>query len=137
MRPAGNTIRYTTLRGMHISSNSAVVVFSTTTGGNGNDNNTLDHSDIGDGASTPVNGVSSLGSTGTTAQFNSGNTVSNCNFFNFYSSTTNINAAGVRLDAGNTDWTITCNSFYQTASRAGGECADHLTSTTPSATTSP
>ena len=114
---SGNTLRYTTLQSVNAATFSGTVVFSSTTGPNGNDNNTIDHCDIRDGASTPSTCLFSVGSTGTTAQNNSGNTVSNCNIFNFYS----INgaaSAGVRLDGGNTDWTITGNSFYQTASRA-------------------
>ncbi|MBX7211894.1 MAG: choice-of-anchor D domain-containing protein [Verrucomicrobiaceae bacterium] len=111
----GNAIQYTAFQGVNTSSTSGVVVFSTTTGPSGNDNNTIDHCDIGDGASTPANCLYALGVTTTTAQNNSGNTVSNCNVFNFYSTTTN--QSGVRLDGGNTDWTITGNSFYQTTSR--------------------
>ena len=112
---SGNTCRYTVLRGVNTSASSGTVVFSATTGANGNDNNTLDHCDLGDGASTPANGLYALGSTATAAQNNSGNTVANCNVFNFYAS---VDAAGVRLDGGNTDWSITGNSFYQSASRA-------------------
>jgi hypothetical protein len=112
---SSNTLRYTTLRGVNTSGLSGTVVFSTTTGADGNDNNTIDHCDLGDGASTPAVGIYALGSTGTTAQNNSGNTVSNCNIFNFYGAT---EAVGVRLDGGTTDWTITGNSFYQTADRA-------------------
>ena len=111
----GNTCRYTVLRGVNTSASSGTVVFSATTGANGNDNNTLDHCDLDDGASTPANGLYALGSTATAAQNNSGNTVANCNVFNFYAS---VDAAGVRLDGGNTDWSITGNSFYQSASRA-------------------
>ena len=114
---SGNTLRYTTLRGVNTSATSGTVVFSTTTGANGNDNNVMDHCDIRDGASTPANGLYASGSTSTTAQNNSGNTVSNCNIFNFYAATA-VDCAGVRLDGGNTGWTITGNSFYQTASRA-------------------
>ena len=74
------------------------------------------HCDIRDGATTPANGIYSRGSTGTTAQYNSGNTVSNCNVFNFYShGDFGGRSAGW---TGNTDWTISGNSFYQTASRA-------------------
>jgi hypothetical protein len=115
---SGNAVRYTTLSGAAAPSR-GVVQFSATAGANGNDNNTIDHCDVRDGGSTPVNGIYAAGSTGTTAQNNSGNTVSNCNVFNFYSGLTSVDSAGVRLDAGNTDWTITGNSFYQTASRAG------------------
>ncbi len=112
---SGITLRYTTLRGVNTSASSGTVVFSTTTGVNGNDNNTIDHCDIRDGPSTPVNGLYSLGTT-TTAANNSGNTISNCNIFNFYGSTA-TDSAGVRLEGGNTDWTIAGNSFYQTVSR--------------------
>ena len=114
---SSNTIRFTTLRGVNTSFGSGVVRFSATTGANGNDNNTIDHCDIGDGASTPTNGIYSSGSNSTTAQNNSGNTISNCNIFNFYAATA-IDSAGVRLGGGNTGWSLTGNSFYQTASRA-------------------
>ena len=113
---SGNTLRYTTLRGVIGNSTTGIVVFVGTTGANGNDNNTIDHCDIREGGGASSTGIYSLGSTGTSAQANSGNTVSNCNVFNFYS--TGADAAGVRLDVGNTDWSITGNSFYQTASRA-------------------
>jgi hypothetical protein len=113
---SGNTLRHLTLQGVNTSANSGTVVFSTTTGANGNDNNTIDTCDIRDGASTPRNGIYSLGTTTDAAQNNSGNTVSNCNVFNFYAATSG-DSAGVRLDQGNTAWTIDGNSFYQTASR--------------------
>ena len=109
-----NTVRYTTLRGVNTSATSGTVVFSTTTGANGNDNNTIDHCDIRDGATTPTNGIYSSGTSAPAD--NSGNTASNCNIFNFYAATA-IDTAGVRLDGGNTDWIITGNSFYQTVSR--------------------
>jgi hypothetical protein len=110
-------IKFVTLQSVNSSATSGTVVFSTTTGTNGNDNNTLDTCDIRDGLTTPANGVYSSGSTGTSDQSNSGNTVSGCNIYNFYSST-GLRTSGVRLDAGTSDWTITGNSFYQTASRA-------------------
>ncbi len=114
---SGNTFKFVTFKGVNTSDTSGTVLFSTTTGASGNDNNTIDTCDIRDGASTPANGLYSLGTTTTTAQNNSGNTVSNCNVFNFYSPTAGMDAAGVRLDSGNTDWSITSNSFYQTATR--------------------
>ncbi len=110
-----NVIKYCTIQGVNTSTTSGVIVFSTTTGTNGNDNNTIDNCDIKDGATTPTNGIYSLGTTTTAAQNNSGNTISNCNIFNnFVSSGT---SAGISIQGGNTDWTITGNSFYQTASR--------------------
>ena len=110
-----NALRFLTLRGVNTSASSGTVVFSTTTGANGNDNNTVDTCDIRDGATTPANALYSLGTT-TAGKENSGNTVSNCNIYNFHA-TTAVDAAGVRLDGGNTDWTISGNSLYQTASR--------------------
>ena len=87
-------------------------------GAGGNDNNTIDNCDIRDGATTPSNGIYSAGTTATAAQNNSGNTVSNCNIFNFYRNSGTTDSTGVLLAGGNTDWTITGNSFYQTVSRA-------------------
>lgn len=110
-----NTLRHLTLQGVNTSATSGTVVFSTTTGPNGNDNNTIDTCDIRDGATLPANALYSLGSTGTTAQSNSANIVSNSNIFNFHSEVSD--AAGVRLDGGNTGWSITGNSYYQTATR--------------------
>jgi hypothetical protein len=114
---SSNTIQYVMANGVSTSPTGGVILFSTTTGTTGNDNNTIDNTDIRDGASTPANGIYSAGTT-TTSLNNSGNVVSNSNIFNFYTTVQN-NASGVQLGAGNTDWTITGNSFYQTVSRAG------------------
>lgn len=115
---SSNTLRHLTLQGVNTSPTSGTVVFSTTTGANGNDNNTLETCDIRDGASTPANGIYAEGTGTTTAQNNSGNTISNCNLFNFYRSTA-VDAAGLKITSGNTNWTLSGNSFYQTVSRAG------------------
>jgi hypothetical protein len=114
---SNNTLRYVTVRGRNTSATSGTVVFSTTTGVNGNDNNTIDHCDVGDGASLPVNGIQSLGTVTTLAQANSGNTISNSNIFNFQAAP-GIDSAGLFLGSGNTDWSITGNSFYQTTTRS-------------------
>ena len=113
-----NTLQYVTLTGVNSGTSSGVILFSTTTGANGNDNNTIDNCDIRDGATTPTIGVYSLGTNTSVSTRNSGNTISNCNIFNFYNSTnTTTGGYGVNLSTGSTDWTITGNSFYQTASR--------------------
>jgi hypothetical protein len=105
-----NTLRYTTLHGANNNSFNGVVYFSTTTSAYGNDTNTLDHCDIGNGASNPANCIYSTGYGA--PKNNRGNTVSNCNIFNFFS--TGGDQYGIRLDGGNSDWTITGNNFYQT-----------------------
>jgi hypothetical protein len=112
---SNNNFKYTVLKGVTNDTLRGLVLFSTTTGPNGNDNNTIDNCDIRDSVSTPAIAVYSSGSSTTPAQNNSGNTISNCSIFNFYIAA-NF-AAGVRLVGGNTDWTITGNSFYQTATR--------------------
>ncbi len=115
---SSNTLRHLTFKGVNTSANSGTVVFSTTTGTNGNDNNTLDTCDIRDGATTPTNGIYAVGTGTTTASNNSGNLITNCNIFNFYRSTA-VTTSGLSLYGGNTDWTISGNSFYQTVSRTG------------------
>src|SRR6185312_6065485 len=84
-------------------------------GAKGNDNNTIDHCDIRDGASAPALCIYSVG--GAAPKENSGNTIANCNIFNFYATSGDI--YGIRLEGGNTDWTITGNSFYQSATHNG------------------
>ena len=126
---SNNTVKYCTLKSTYSTSSSGVVMFSTTTGTNGNDNNTIDYCDIDGGASSsasPTSGVArsgiySVGSTSTVGIQNSGNTISNNNIYNNFvtGGASNINNFGVCLSSGNTDWTISGNSFYQTSTRTG------------------
>jgi len=66
-RGRSNTVEYLTPE-LNTGGNSGTVVFGTTTRPNGNDNNSIDHCDIRDGASQPGFGISSTGSSGATAQ---------------------------------------------------------------------
>lgn len=118
-----NRIQYLTMTGVNTSTTNGVVLFSTTSATIGNDNNTIDNCDIRDGATTPVNGIYASGSTTTTVTVNSGNTISNNNIFNFFSAGSATN--GILLSTGNTDWTISGNSFYQTATRTYTTGATH------------
>ncbi|MFM8372281.1 MAG: hypothetical protein ACKOCO_07830, partial [Bacteroidota bacterium] len=111
-----NTVRYSTVSGVNTSTANGVVAFSTTTTGAGNSNNLFEFSTFTAGATTPVNLVYSSGTTtgGFPAQ-NNNITFSNNNFRDWFSATlTNyaINVAGA-----SSDWTISNNSFYQTATR--------------------
>lgn len=121
---SNNIIRYTILQGSFPSASSGVVVFGTTTGANGNDNNTITNCDIdGSAAATPSptlaanNGIYSLGTVTSVAQHNSGNTISNCNIYNNFVTGATTTSAGILLLAGNTNWTINDNSIYQTSAR--------------------
>ncbi|MCF6130412.1 PKD domain-containing protein [Flavobacterium sp. AS60] len=112
---SNNTVKYTNLKSDNTSTTSGVVLFSTTTGANGNDGNTITNCNIGPNIASPTNGVYSVGTTTTAATNNSGNTISNNNIFDYFNATADCN--GVFLGAGNTDWIISGNSFYQTATR--------------------
>jgi trimeric autotransporter adhesin len=113
---SNNIIRHCDVRGVNTSTTSGVILFSTTTGDNGNDNNLIDNSDIRDGATTPLNGIYSSGTTTSVSRNNSNNTVSNCNIFNTFGATST--SYGINLVGGNNFWTISGNSIYQTISRS-------------------
>ena len=114
---SNNTLQYLTLQGVN-TNGIGVVAFGSTSGANGNDNNLIDHCDIGDGASKPAVAIISSGNTTSTAKFNSNNTISNCHIFNF--STSTGAAYGINLGGGNTDWTIYGNSFYGSIGGSSG-----------------
>ena len=112
---SNNTIKYCNVVGTANTANtSGVILFSTTTGTTGNDNNTIDNCDINAfGSAVGIN------STGTTGKENSGNLISNNKIRNFYiSSASTTSTYGIKLSSGSTDFTITGNSLYQEAPRA-------------------
>ena len=120
---SSNTIKYCVVKSLFASTTSGVIVFSTTTGTTGNDNNTIDNCDIDGGAGATLsptlnatNGIYSAGSTTTTVTLNSGNTVSNCNVFNYFNAAQT--SIGINLQTGNDNWTISNNKIYQTSPRA-------------------
>lgn len=110
-----NQLIHDSLVGVNSASAGGVVFFSTTTGARGNDSNVVDNCDIKDGATTPATAIYSSGTTTTTAQFNSNNAITNCNIYNFWNPTTECNA--FKIASGNTDWIMSGNSMYQTATR--------------------
>jgi len=107
-----NDARFNTIKNCYIeggfSSNpsSGVVVFGTTTGTNGNSNNTVQGCDIRDRSDVtarPANGVTSLGSA---SGLNKDNTLTGNNIYNFSQYGVNVNT-----NSGN-NWVITTNSVY-------------------------
>lgn len=110
-----NAFNYCKINSRNTSTSSGTIVFGTTTGANGNDNNTISNCDIYDGTSTPYVGIYAVGTTATTAQNNSNNTISNNNIYNFFNA--GGTDYGMYIGSGNTDWTISGNSFYQTTTR--------------------
>ena len=107
-----NTIRNVNLEGVVTSTTSGVVLFSTTTGTTGNDDNTISYCHIRETSTTPINGVYAAG---TASKTNDNNTISNCNIFNFFNASSDN--AGIKITSNNTSWSILNNSFYQTTSR--------------------
>lgn len=116
-----NTITYCTIEGTRVAATNGVIEFSTTTGANGNDNNTISNCflrDITGGGSTPQNMIVSNGTTTTANTYNSGITISGNEIFNVYRS--GQPCTSILLMGGTTDWTITGNSFYLTSTVAPG-----------------
>jgi len=105
---SNNTVRYCTLKGSSTVSTEGVIFFSTGTT-TGNDNNAITYNNItNNGGSRPYNTIYSVGSSA--AIMNTGNTVSNNQFYNFLSRAGT--SFGINLGNYNSDWTISGNSFY-------------------------
>ncbi len=111
-----NTITYCAVDGTRVASNSGIIDFATTTGSNGNDDNTISYCTIKDGGSgTLQNAIVSYGTTSTTARYNSGINILNNEIIDVFR--TSQNCAAILLLNGSTDFNISGNSIYQTATR--------------------
>ncbi len=105
-----NTIQYCTIKGATTNSSGAVIFFSSSNAGTGNDNNLIDHNNItSDAAGRPVNVIYSAGSAG---RENSENTISNNNIYDFLPA--GYSGRGVNMASNSSSWTISGNSFYET-----------------------
>lgn len=114
---SNNTVKYCTISGTaNVSTSSGIIYFSTTTGSNGNDNNTILSNNINCLGS--AHGIYSSGTTTTSATANNGNLISDNNIYDCYiSSSSTTRNRSIYLLGGTSDWTITGNRFYMTASR--------------------
>jgi hypothetical protein len=111
-----NTLKYLNLKGATKgnSSNGVVRFFNGRTTA-GNSDNTITHCDISKSNSSPQ----VLLYSNTNIGFNANNTITNNNFHDWFvdaSGNTSRNY-GINLGIGNTDWTISTNSFYQTTAQ--------------------
>ncbi|HRI04238.1 MAG TPA: Calx-beta domain-containing protein [Pyrinomonadaceae bacterium] len=117
---SGNTITNSNIQGSFTGGTAVaggVIHFSTDgVAGTGNDNNTISNNSIGPaGANLPTTGIYGLGTTSSTALNNSGIQISGNKIFDFFGAA--VADSGIYVSSGNTDWTISGNSFYQTATR--------------------
>lgn len=99
----------------------AIFIGSTTVvNGNGNDNNTITFCEIrdrSDVSGTPAIGINCVGNnSGTLAQYNNNITISNNNIHDWFL-LNNASQFGLQVGVGNSGFTITGNSFYQTSTR--------------------
>ena len=115
----GNTIKDCIIESNNAGTASGTILFSTTTGTQGNDSNVIRECDIRDRsdlAGTYANGIYSSGSTTTLNHYNNFNRIIKCNIYNNFVNTA-ATTAGIFLTSGSSNWTIDSNSFYQTVSR--------------------
>ena len=108
-----NIVKYCTLKGSSTDAASGIIFFSLTSGTTGNDGNTIQNNNITNSADgyRPLNVIYS---SGTASKENSGNIIQDNYIYNFFNKGTASN--GINLDANTTTWTISGNSFYETAS---------------------
>lgn len=111
-----NNLSYLQIVGRNTSQTSGVISFLGTAQSvtNGNNNNTISNCDIGDPNENPANCIYALGSTG---KKNNGNKILNSNIFNYYLPGTSTSSNGIVINANNSNWEISGNSFYQTVPR--------------------
>ncbi|MBK9720932.1 MAG: T9SS type A sorting domain-containing protein [Saprospiraceae bacterium] len=82
----------------------------------GNDNNLISNCKIGpSGVNFPTKGVYSNGTGTSVPLYNSNNTVTNCEIFDYFGVATQ--SAGIYITTASTNWTITNNKFYQTTTK--------------------
>ena len=128
---AYNTIKRAVISGVNYGqtvSSYGVVLFSTTTGTIGNSYNTITSCDI-TGLSQAAILIYSFGTFTTTDFENSNNTISNNNLFDNFRDVATTSLAGnvaIWLDYGNSLWTISGNSIYQTAVRTYATQIPHM-----------
>lgn len=92
------------------------IAIGTTTGVAGNDNNTISFCDVhSTGANMNVGIYAGNGTTAGSAANNDNNSITDNNIFDYFNAATA--SAGLDIVAGNNNYTITNNRFYQTATR--------------------
>lgn len=110
-----NTVQYCKIRSAHngTSGGGGTINFASSNSTAGNSNNTITLNDIYNAAAgTPTNAVYS---NGLSTALNNSNVISNNNIYDFFNA--GYTTTGINLAANSNTWTISGNSFYQTAAR--------------------
>ena len=116
---SGNTIQNCNILGC--GSNLGVIFFTTGTL-TGNNNNTITQCNISAAAGgNPTNAILSVGTSAVIPNRN--NTVTVCNISDYFSA--GSASTGLNINSNNSDWTITNNTFYQTATRIYTTASTH------------
>jgi hypothetical protein len=125
-----NTITYCTIESGNTNTTNGsqigTILFSTTTGTQGNDNNTISYCNIGDRSDVtgyPAYAIYSYGSFTSTARYNSDNQILNNNIYNFWKEGDYCGGIYLTLGTGN-NWVISGNSLYQTSPRSTNGFSD-------------
>lgn len=120
-----NTVQNASILGSSTATtNCGVIFFAGTNGTSGNDGNIINNNNIGPaGSNLPTNAICSLGTTTTGTHYNSGIQITGNRIFDFFNASTASN--GIFASTGSSDWTITGNSFYQTATRTATAGSTH------------
>jgi hypothetical protein len=118
-----DTLRYIIVEGATLGATNGVIRFSDGMS-TGNDNIAMDNCHIrdrSDAAGLPLNGIYATSIAGA---ITNNVAITNNEIFNFWGAAA-VSSSGIFITSGNTDWTISGNSLYQTASRAGGGTVIH------------
>jgi hypothetical protein len=122
-----NTISNSTILGsatVPMTANGGTIFFAALAAASGNDNNTISNNNIGPaGANVPSKAIYSSGTTTNSTLYNSGIAVTGNNIFDFF--LPGGASAGVYLNGGTTDWTISNNKIFETAVRTQTAGAVH------------
>jgi hypothetical protein len=125
---SSNTVSYCNVTGQNTSGTSSalsgVVYIGGTTGTEGNDNNTISYNNIhATAGGFPAIAISAYNGTSVVNANNDGNIISNNNIYDFFHAASASTA--IKVDVGNTAWTISDNNIYQTATRTYTTGATH------------
>lgn len=105
-----NYVKYCTVKGSEVLEGTGIIFFSTSTSGNGNDNNIISNNKFTNaGNGKPINAIYSEGSIGSV---NSNITISDNLFVDCQNGA--VNANGIYLNSYTTACSITGNSFFET-----------------------